>query len=253
MASGPDLDQPCPEVNRTIWTCWLQGEDRAPRLVRRCLSSWPSRNPGWDFRCLDARTLTDYVQLPEVQDKPLSPASFVDVLRVHLLRDYGGVWVDATVYCHRSLDEWLSPVFRGDFFAFSWGFPDRPLASWFLAARVPSLLVSRWFGRVQEYWTTREYTTDYFWLHHLFGALCEDDPEFAQEWRRVPKLSARPPHAIQDVGMTSTRSAADPRIDWTVPVFKLSHRLAPQHYRPGTLVWDLLESGVAPGPLGESP
>lgn len=183
-----------------------------------------------------------YIDLPELTDKEITAASFADVLRIHLLREFGGVWVDATLYCNRPLDEWLWSVFGRGFFAFAQPGPDRELSTWFLAATPHNLLVSRWFTMVRQYWAARTRSSDYFWFHHLFGALCATDSEFAQEWRQVPKLGADAPHAIQTVGMASSASVGDPRIDWTTPVFKLSHRLASDDYRPKLLAWELLES-----------
>ena len=48
-------------MNKTIWTCWFQGREAAPPLVKKCLSSWERNNPGWEFRCLDATSIERYV------------------------------------------------------------------------------------------------------------------------------------------------------------------------------------------------
>jgi mannosyltransferase OCH1-like enzyme len=39
--------------------------------------------------------------------------------RLCLLRTHGGVWVDATVFCRRPLDEWLPEHAASGFFAFA--------------------------------------------------------------------------------------------------------------------------------------
>jgi len=69
-------------------------------------------------------------------------------------------------------------------------------------------------------------TDDYFWFHHLFRDMCETDRLAAEAWSRVPKLSADGPHALQ-FDSRMYRPAADviESIDWTTPVFKLTHRL----------------------------
>lgn len=231
-------------MERTIWSCWFQGRNAAPPLVGRCLASWATRNPGWELRVLDRGDLEQFVDLPDLTGKRLSLASLSDLLRAHLLGRHGGVWVDATLYCHRGLDDWLEPVSGQGFFAFARPGPDRELASWFLAAEAGTRLIEDWLQAARAFWAQRDETDDYFWFHHLFGELCQRDRSFADAWQQVPEWSANGPHCLQELGLTSSAALDDPRIDSSSPVFKLSHHLGPGEYRPGTLVWKLLESGA---------
>ena len=100
---------------RVIWTCWFQGLDDAPSLVQRCIQSWIKHNPGWDLRCLDRHTVLHYA--PSLNDLNLTnavitAASLSDIVRINLLHEYGGVWVDASLFCNRPLDapDLISPV-----------------------------------------------------------------------------------------------------------------------------------------------
>jgi hypothetical protein len=114
--------------HRVVWTLWLQGRHRAPRVVRECLASWERHNPTWEIRCLDATTVGRYVDVASVVDlatSTITATSLSDVIRLLLLHEYGGVWVDATLYCNRPLDEWLEPVLGEGLFAFSRPAPDR--------------------------------------------------------------------------------------------------------------------------------
>jgi Capsular polysaccharide synthesis protein len=233
-------------MNKTIWTCWLQKRENAPDLVKRCISSWETKNPDWTVRCLDAHTVPYFVDLDGVIDlkrQSITAASLTDVIRILLLREYGGIWVDATVYCNQALNEWLDDVFVGGFFAFAAPGEDRPLSTWFLAAESTSPVVAQWCARVVRYWDSRTRTGDYFWFHHEFGALCASNPEFAALWERIPKISAIPPHAVQSLMYADTESAAR-QIDWTVPVFKLTHRVDPDAYRPRSLMYDMVHGAL---------
>jgi hypothetical protein len=232
-------------MNRTIWTCWFQGRENAPPLVKKCMSSWKRNNPGWEFRCLDATSVERYVPLrPQIDldTQSLTAASLSDIVRIFLLREFGGVWVDATLFCNRPLDEWLPDMMREGFFAFAAPAPDRPLSSWFLGAESDNHLVSTWCRRTVEYWTDRAASDDYFWFHHLFRDICETNRATAQAWSQVPKISADGPHALLFHG-DLYRSAAEGRIDWTTPVFKLTHRLPEAGLKPGSLLEHLLERG----------
>jgi hypothetical protein len=234
-----------PGMKKIIWTCWFQGREAAPPLVRKCLRSWERNNPGWQFRCLDATSVERYVpvrQFIDLRRQSLTAASLSDIVRILLLREFGGVWVDATLFCNRPLDEWLPGVMDEGFFAFAAPAPDRPLSSWFVSSGSNNYLVSTWCRQTTEYWSKRADTDDYFWFHHLFREMCETDRRAAEAWSRVPKISADGPHALQFDGRMY-RSNADVlgSIDWTTPVFKLTHRLPEAGIIPGSLLEHLLE------------
>ena len=224
---------------RVIWTCWFQGLDDAPSLVQRCIQSWIKHNPGWDLRCLDRHTVLHYA--PSLNDLNLTnavitAASLSDIVRINLLHEYGGVWVDASLFCNRPLDAWLPDHMEQGFFAFRRPEPDRPLASWFLAARPHHPIVARWTRTVRDYWRDRRQADDYFWFHRSFRTLCETDPDVAAQWRRVPKVSAIPPHQIQRLGMTSPARDSIEKVDRTLPLFKLTYRYPVAEDGPDSLL-----------------
>jgi hypothetical protein len=216
-------------MKKTIWSCWFEGRKAAPHLVERCFSSWERENPGWHFRCLDAVSIERYVDLRgivDLQSQSITAASLSDIVRILLLHEFGGVWVDATLFCNRPLDQWLPDVMTEGFFAFAAPGADRLLSTWFLSAVPNHHLVSNWCRRTIEYWSNRLETEDYFWFHHLFGDMCNADETAAQAWLRVPKISADGPHFLESDGLMY-RSQTDviDSVDWTTPVFKLTHRL----------------------------
>jgi hypothetical protein len=232
-------------MKKTIWSCWFQGRDAAPYLVKRCLASWEQKNPGWHFRCLDAVSIQRYVDVKSVvdlQSQSVTAASLSDIVRILLLHEFGGVWVDATLLCNRPLDEWLPSAMTEGFFAFATPAPDRLLSSWFLSAVPDHYLVSGWCRRAVDYWSSRPHSQNYFWFHHLFNDLCNSDETAAEAWSRVPKISADGPHALQFDGLLY-RPQTDVRdsVDWTTPVFKLTHRLPEQGLPSGSLLEYLLD------------
>lgn len=228
-------------MRKIVWTCWLQGRDSAPELVKRCIDSWEQMNPEWEIRCLDAESVSRYIDLDDHIDlsvQTITAASLSDIIRILLLNEYGGVWVDATLYCNQPLDDWLPQVAGEGFFAFYR--PDHSLASWFLMAAPGNPLVAKWTARVLQYWRDRRRSEDYFWFHHQFGELCGIDPAAAAIWSRVPKIGAADLHVIQRRGMNSRAEDSAGQIDWSLPVFKLVHRVDDSVYVPGTLLHLLL-------------
>lgn len=91
------------EEPRTIWWCWLQGLAAAPPIVKACHNSLKQLT-GYSLVVIDNTNWREYVELPEYivekWEKGRIPAAmFSDLLRVELLIEYGGTWIDSTVLC----------------------------------------------------------------------------------------------------------------------------------------------------------
>ena len=236
-------------VNRIIWICWFQGWETAPFLVRQCRESWISRNPGWDVRAIDASSVRRYLDIDDyvaLGAKEITAASLSDIVRVLLLREYGGVWVDATAYCIRPLDDWLANYMGGQFFAFRNPEPYLQLSTWFLARTSDDATTDKWAARVIGYWAERERADNYFWFHILFNELVASDPQVAEAWSRVPQLRLDGP-----LGSGPSADAPDPAeladaAAWEMPLIKLSHRIDPAAWAEGTELGKLLRSHVPP-------
>lgn len=223
-------------MTKVIWILWLQGWEEAPEVVRLCYQSWRQQNPGWEVRFLDAETLVDYLPTSETLDllvgRQITKASFSDLVRVSLLGEYGGVWVDATLFCHRPLDSWLSKAMPNGVFAFSRPSPDRPIASWFLAAKEGNHLIAKYRDHVLAYWKNRTVADDYFWFHYTFRDLLLSDSTALEIWRTTPKISADNPHAILRHGVTVPIEDSNPMAVDT-PVSKLTYRFEPPMHSIG--------------------
>lgn len=229
------------QVNRTIWMLWLQGWDGAPEIVRACVASWRAQNPGWDLRLLTAADVPALLgpieTLRAVEGKDLPPEAYSNLVRLGLLRRFGGVWADATTYCLRPLDEWIDAASASGFFGFAQPGPDRMLSSWFLAARPENPLLAIWERYCAEYWATRSERHIYFWFHgHLFTEAYEHEPEFRRIWDATPKISADGPHQfipydielgrdLDEAGLAAIDNAL-------TPLLKLTHKVDTAPFGP---------------------
>ena len=91
------------ENNEDVWICWLQGVDNAPEVVKKCVDTvnyWLSDKR---IHILDESNIFDYIDLPDyIIDKwrsgYISNTLFSDFIRLSILKKYGGMWIDATVY-----------------------------------------------------------------------------------------------------------------------------------------------------------
>lgn len=209
--------------NKIVWGYWDDGEANAPEVVRLCFSRWRQLNPEYSVRILSRADL-DEVFRGGHQFAALPVAAFSDLLRIHLLATFGGVWTDATVLPLVPLSLWLPAALRPGFFAFSQGrdlMVQNPaihatVASWFLAAQPDNLIASRWYTAAQYacHELVRSSTarrplalangkrierfsgTEYWWFHQAFTRLLASDPEFRDHWMRCWWWPMQVPHLL---------------------------------------------------------
>lgn len=87
-----------------IWVCWLQGEASMPEVVQMCIRSINKNSPDdTEVILITADNLKKYVDFPGFIFKRLKSGSltmthFSDLIRMALLRKYGGLWIDSTVF-----------------------------------------------------------------------------------------------------------------------------------------------------------
>jgi hypothetical protein len=179
-------------MNKAIWIYWAQGWDAAPELIKQCKRSWEYYNTGWNIHFLDDSNLTDYFDIdswiPNLQQKDIGLSAKSDIIRINLLRKYGGVWADATLWCHKPLDDWLQEYMLNDFFTFSNPTDDRAIGPWFIAADKSGYMIDAYYEIVKKYWIEHDCAHNYFWTHGLFNNLYETDMTFKALWDDVPKI-----------------------------------------------------------------
>jgi hypothetical protein len=216
-------------MNKTIFILWLQGFSNAPDVVQRCAQSWKFYHPtGWKIVLLDLQNLHEYMTLEPVF-LSIAPCEIANVVRVHLLSQYGGVWVDATTFCNQCLDDWLLPYTQQGFFAFEKPGPDRLLSNWFLYADKNNYLMDQWCHATLHFHRNNTTEHPYFIHHYLFGDLYDTDPRSKAIWDAVPKRPANGiigPHYLQEKGFFTEDPEVHHSIDCQrAPLYKLSHKV----------------------------
>jgi hypothetical protein len=234
-------------VPRVIHSAWLQGAAQAPAIVQLCFSRWTRLNPEYQLRVLqasDASTLLGGHAFPALPAQALS-----DIMRVKLLLEHGGIWADATLFPVFPLRDWLPGMMaRGDFFAFARPGPDRPLASWFLAAPPGHTLMVKLWREILRFWSRARRPVmfgdsiippdpagsvspagdpdiyPYFWLHYLFQYLLDSDADFAAAWALCAQPSADAPHLLQTMFVNAAPLEAMTGAARAAPVQKLNWR-----------------------------
>jgi hypothetical protein len=86
-----------------VWVCWFQGEESMPEVVKICYASLLKNADGHKINLITADNYSGFVDVPEyIREKHkkgmISHTHFSDILRMCLLSEHGGLWIDATVY-----------------------------------------------------------------------------------------------------------------------------------------------------------
>lgn len=98
------------QPNAPIWVFWWQGESNMPEIIKVCQKSrelFLSEHPRI---LLTKENIKQFVRLDDVIWQKFNAGELriqhlADIIRVSLLRDYGGLWLDASVFCIKPIPE----------------------------------------------------------------------------------------------------------------------------------------------------
>lgn len=92
-------------IPRIFHQIWLE-RDRFPAEYRRRQETWLAKHPEWELRFWTDENLPplESLQRVEVAERLRFPAERTDLLRLEVLRQLGGVYVDAGLECLRSIE-----------------------------------------------------------------------------------------------------------------------------------------------------
>lgn len=100
-----------------VWVLWWQGLDCAPDVVRECIRS-QQRNLNseqYEYHLLTENSVWNYVSLSDniktkYNNGQITLTHLSDIIRANLLANYGGIWIDATIYMSDSFPEEVRTV-----------------------------------------------------------------------------------------------------------------------------------------------
>ena len=203
LAAKPSCDDSWTktEFPKIIWWCWLQGEDKAPRVTRTGLASLRRNLPDYEVRVLTWNNLKDYVDLPRViYDKFsagwIAGAHFSDILRLALLSKYGGLWVDSTVYC--SDDRLVRNIEKKNMFMYqnlmTATSKTIKMSNWLIASKKDNPYLVEVSRMLIDYYSNSNFTEDYFVCHLLLTLFAE---KYVDIWEDMDIYNNNNPHMLQ--------------------------------------------------------
>lgn len=182
-----------------IWQFWAQGSSDLPPIVQTCLQSVERNSGGRQRIMLSAESVHEYLQIPDsIMDRiPFwGWTKFSNLVRVMLLAQYGGTWIDATVLIEHPIPDWIE---QRNFFVFRWPNDPRILATWFIHARARNPLMTAMCAAYQDYWLRAEVPGDYFMFHYIFEVIILANSSLHKLWTDVPVHDAATPHELQSI------------------------------------------------------
>lgn len=195
-------DENVPHVNSgKIWVCWLQGIENAPELVRKCFYSLKENMPDREIILITEDNINDYVHFPDYiiekwKKGKITYTHITDLLRLELLINYGGIWIDSTVFCSGS----NIPKFMldSDLFFYQCLKPGRDghsnyISSWFISAKSNNKILCATKELCYEYWKKNNMMWDYFLLHDFISIVLDEYPD---EWKKIIPRDNSTPHIL---------------------------------------------------------
>lgn len=170
-----------------IWVCWFQGVDKAPEIVKKCIESIKKYNKDKNIHIIDRKNFKEYVTIPKYilekwEKGVISNTHFSDILRIILLIEHGGFWLDATTLLTNELPKYIS---KRNLFMYTFKNIDDisiKANSWFIFSVKDNRLLKVARDLLFEYWKREKRLKEYFLLHFFITMAIDKYPE---DWKNV--------------------------------------------------------------------
>ena len=189
------------EPSNKIWFCWFQGIDEAPAVVQKCYQALKKNITDKEIVLITSENLYEYIKFPiHIQEKIdkgiIKGAHFSDLVRLELLTQYGGTWIDSTVYCSgNDIPEYM---LNSELFMFQELKPGKDghtttISNWYISAYSNNKILLATKCLLYEYWKNNNEVADYYIFHMFFQIVIE---KYKEEWNKVVPFNNSTPHIL---------------------------------------------------------
>lgn len=180
------------------WMCWLQGEDDLPPLLQRITNVQKHMLEDYQYTVISLENIDDYVEFPAyIHDKfragDISPVHMTDLMRVALLEQYGGLWIDATVLLTQPVPHSIfeSPFYTikdlDTHFAQSQKYPEIRRWEGYMIAGQPHALLYSWMKDfLFNYWKHETRLIHYLMINQAALIGIDNIPIIQDEYMQLP-------------------------------------------------------------------
>ena len=220
------------EISNKVWVCWFQGMENAPALVQKCYESVKKNLADREVILITSDNMDQYVSFPDyIIDKwkagVITHTHLTDLLRLELLIKYGGMWLDATVFCSEERSKIPDYFFDSDLFFYQCLKPGRDghcqyISSWLMSAKTNNKVLMATRELCYEYWKKNNSMDDYFLLHDFLSIVLD---KYDQEWKTIVPRDNATPHILLLRMFESYDDNIWSAIKAQTPFHKLSYKL----------------------------
>lgn len=105
----PDISSFQKIIENRIWILWWQGVEQAPDIVKVCIQSIKLENSESVITIVTKDNYKEFVELPDnivqlFNNGVIPIQKFSNILRLSLLKEFGGIWIDATIFATKSIN-----------------------------------------------------------------------------------------------------------------------------------------------------
>lgn len=187
--------------SHTVWICWWQGIENAPLLIQRCYRSVIKNLIGWDVVLISKDNFHQYVDLPEniitrLNEGLITPSQVSDFFRLELLIRYGGLWLDASVYC--TGNNIPKSILESNLFVFQAQKPNSNgkaivMSKWCIYAKANNKILMATRELLYHIWNNNHYTHNDRLLNHIFSVVYDF---YGEESNGIPAFCNTVPHIL---------------------------------------------------------
>ncbi len=221
---------PKKEKKYRIWQYWDTGLENAPEIIKACMASVDKYKGDIERVILTKDNIKDYVNIPdyiyEKRDKGIiSQANFSDILRTYLLVEYGGCWIDATVYLTEPLPQYIK---QSELFVLQndeeKDFDGLNMASYFISSNGNSIILQKLKSFLDIYWLLNDFKFNYFAFLHAFTMFSKSSEENKKEWDSMYKHSFLDAQVMQDKLLEPFSEDEFEKLKQLSPIHKLTYK-----------------------------
>lgn len=188
-----DSDNTQIEENKNVFIFWYQGIENAPLIVQECIKSIKKAYYDYNIIFLDKNNIKKYSNIPEyiyekLASNKITITHFSDILRLNLLLNHGGIWIDSTCFCTDVPDYKNLTFFTiAHNIGIDWNICMGKLSVFYLASGKNNYLIKWVYFFIIKYWEKENVLPCYFFIDCVFFLACKSNLKNRTLMERVPK------------------------------------------------------------------
>lgn len=174
-----------------VFTYWDSSDDLPPiiKLCQESLKKYINKDK-FELIILNKESYKEWTtfRFEDINAK-LGQAHLTDILRLKLLEQWGGFWLDAT--CLLTEDFWKATENIRQQEQFLFTYVTSRTGNWFIYSQPNNYIISMILSALLLWWDTQKYLTNYFMFHDIVEMFYWVDPEYRQHWNSMQSVHPR--------------------------------------------------------------